>query len=275
MTRRAVTLPSWNAVGAGQTATLDLPVDRRYHAVFIRYLTNSLEPAQTEMEADITAIRVNINGKSQRDWRNLNHLNKVLAFNNQDYDPGFIPIYFSEPWRRSALDEDRLSWGMSNVSTFQIEADIASGATSPALSGFALIDNVQEPLSGIIKTRTQTVPVSATGITTVSTLPKSDSYYRLHAFETTEADISDVDIEVDQLTVFDLTNAQVDRLLLSSRLSGQAATFHIPFDATQRTGDVLPMVKADLTRVAEFRLDFNMAVAADFTLVSEILGNPD
>ncbi|NIT63654.1 MAG: hypothetical protein GWO39_07655 [Gammaproteobacteria bacterium] len=269
-------LPSAHAVAAGQTATFDLPTDRRYHKLDIVYGTSTAGGAnQTNMEAEITEARVKINGRVQRVF-SAAQLFDINALNGQSFNTGHLPIYLSEPWRRDPAGEDALAWGMANVDTFQIEVDIDSGATSPTLGGIAVIDNVQQPLRGIIKWRRQVVPVSATGIVTVSTLAKNaGSYARLHAFEAAAGDISDVDIEVDQLTVYDLTDDQNTEALDDQGLSPQADVFHIIFDDTQRVQDALSMAKANGQPVAELRLDFNMAAASSFTLLSEILGNPD
>lgn len=278
MPRREVLLPSANSVGAGQTGVLDLPTDRRYHATFIEYSNSGGTPTRKQIEEDIDEIRLKIDGRVQR-IMSPEQLFKLLAFNGILYNnDGLIPLYFSEPWRASVLDEDVLSWGMANVGTFQIEIDFNPSASGPTISGYAEIDNASEPLTGIIKWYRQNVPVTTTGITTLSTLSKSlGAYLRLHAFEDGEGDISDVDIQVDQVTVFDIDRDRMRRQLrrIGRFFSPQDSMFHIVFDSTQRVSDDLPMVKQNGNQVSEFRIDWNMAVAKTFTLLSEVTGDPD
>ena len=233
MPRRKVNLPGFNAVGAGQTATVDLPTDRRYHAIFLRYKTNA---NQSTIESDITEVRVKVDGKVQRRY-SAAEINVINGLNGYSFAAGFIPIFFSEPWRRNAGGEDVLAWGMSNIGTFQIEIDIASGATSPTLSGYAVVDNVQQPLQNIIKVRKQTVGVSATGIVTVSTLPKRDIYHRIHCFENTAADISDVEVTIDSLEVYKMDDAENSALLATRDFTPDSDVFHVVFDETQRVED--------------------------------------
>lgn len=279
MVRRVTEIPSFNGVAAGQTPTLDLPRDRRYHSIMLYYKTNA---NQATIESDINRIRVKVDGKVQRVYTPA-ELYAMLALNGVGFEPGRIPIFFSEPWRSTAAspnDEDAFAWGMQNVDTFQLEVELASGATSPALDGIVEHDNIQQPLEGIIKVKRRTVPVASTGVITVTDLPKNDSYLRLHAFEDTDGDISDFETQVDQLSVYgQISRRENDDFLRKRKLSPQNGVFHVVYDHTQRASDALPMVKqnsqGEQRRISEFRNDFTMGAANTFTLLTEVLGNPD
>lgn len=271
MPRRKDNLPSFNAVGAAQTATVNLPVNRRYHAIFIEYKGTA---NQTTIEADITEVRILVDGNVQRRF-SASDLNSVNAFNGYAFKAGLLPIFFSEPWRRDAFGEDMLSWGMYGSGTFQIEIDIHADATAPALGGFYVFDNVPQSLSNIMKWRKQTLGVTSTGQRSMNTLPKKDVYHRIHCFETAADDIADVSIEIDGLNVYDMEDSQNDALLEVRDFVPQSDVYHIVFDETQRVQDGLPMTKPDGTQVGEFNIDFNFAVANDATLLIETRGNPD
>lgn len=274
MPRRKDNLPSFNAVGAGQTATVDLPVDRRYHAVFINYKDNA---NQATIESDITEIRIKVDGKVQRRF-SAKDLNAINAFNGFAFVAGMIPIFFSEPWRRNAGGEDTLAWGTYDRGTFQIEVDIAGAAVAPTLKGFYIFDNVVQPLQNIMKWRKQTVGITATGEQTVSNLSKRDIYHRIHCFETAANDIEAVSIELDGLQIYDVLDAENNALLGMQKFTPGANIFHIVFDETQRVEDGIPMVvvrNGQNVPVSEFRLDFEMGVANDFTMLIETRGNPD
>jgi len=202
-------------------------------------------------------------------------INLINHLNGYEHIAGFLPIFFSEPWRRNAGGEDILAWGMQGVGTFQIEIDVASSASSPTISGYAVVDNVQQPLQSIIKVRKQTVGVSATGAVTVSTLPKRDVYHRIHCLENTAADIADVEVTIDSLEVYKMDDAENSALLATRGFNEDAKAFHIIFDETQRVEDGIPMAKANNQPIAEFRIDVNMAAANDFTMLVETRGNPD
>lgn len=268
MLRRNVPIPSPNSVAAGQTATIDLPTDRRYHGLYLFYKKTA---DQATIEADITGVRLKVNGTVVRTF-SAAQLNSINALNGKPFVNGLIPIRFSEPWRRTQNGEDLLAWGMSNIVTFQVEIDIADGAVAPTISGYAVVDRTQEPFVGIIAWRRQVVPVTAAGIRTVNDFPKrrNEAYNRMHCFENAPGDIIDVEVSVDDFKYYDL-NAQENAVVLGERdMVPQAGVYHIVFDHDQRSDSLLPMVKANGTDlVSEFRIDFNMENAAQFTVIME------
>jgi hypothetical protein len=277
MPRNFITTNSFNAVAPGQKATLSLSVGGfAYHGLLLTYGTATAGgPTRVNMEAELTQIALKINGKEQRVF-SAAQLFAINEVNGIAFAPGFLPIFFSEPWRRTVVGEDGLGWGTGDVATFTVEVDIDAGATSPTLEARALVDRTNRPLGPIVKWRRFTVPVSATGIVNVTTLPKSDAYYRLHAFSTL---IDDVEVKVDQVEVFKATDAQMRELYAEQGLSVPAALTSIIFDATQRVGDALPMfvqTGPKTTRpVSEFRVDYNMNTATSFTLITETVGERD
>jgi len=271
MPRRKDNLPSFNAVGANQTATVNLPVDRRYHMLFINYKDDS---DQATIEADIEEIRILVDGNVQRRF-SAKDLFAINAFNGYGFKDGFLPIFFSEPWRRNASGEDLLSWGLYGRGTFQIEIDISADAVAPKLGGVYVFDNVEQPLTNIIKWRKQSVGVTSTGLYTHSTLSKKEIYQRIHCFEQNAGDIGDVSIEVEGLNVYDANDEENDVILQTQELAPSADAFHIVFDETQRVEDGLPMTKPNGSKVSEFVIDFNMNEANDFTMLIETRGNPD
>ncbi|MBL4761679.1 MAG: hypothetical protein JKY93_03155 [Gammaproteobacteria bacterium] len=273
MARRKIKLPSFNAVGASQTATIDIPVGARFHNIKIFYKDNAI---QSVIESDITMIRIKVNGKVQRTYKPA-ELYKTLKANGHAFIAGIIPIYFSEPWRRNVVSEDVLAWGTSGLDTFQIELDIASGATAPKLHAYAVTDNVIASLSNIIKVRRQVIPVSQTGLLTVSTLSKraDEIYHRMHCFEGADGDIESVEIKQDGYDVYSADVAVNDANMADRDIVSQTGVFHIMFDDTQRTEDGLVMVHADGKSVQDFQVNFQMANATTFTLLTEVRGNPD
>jgi hypothetical protein len=269
MLRNVRELPSFSAVAAGQTASMSLPVGNvKYAAVWLRYKTNA---NQATIEADIEEIRIKINGKVQRRY-SAAQLNKMLALYGVGFAAGFIPIIFAEPWRRTPQGEDALGWGTADVATFQIEVDIASGALAPTLDAWADVVDVEETMGAIIKNRQYTIPVTATGVRNVQELPKTGTaYYALHLFETAAADISAVEIKTNQRDRFDAPAALNTAILATQDITVQSGVFSVVFDRTRRVGDSLSMVEGGRP-VSDFQLDATMAVANNFTIITEEIG---
>ena len=55
----------------------------------------------------------------------------------------------------------------------------------------------------------------------------------------------------------------------------QTNTFTVDFASTARAADALPMTSPLGARRKDFRVDFNMAAATTFTLITETLGPRD
>lgn len=271
MPRRKILLTSINGVGAGQTATLDLPPGRRYFNVFAVYKSTA---NQATIEADITEIRVIVNGKVQRRFSAAD-LNVVNAFNGYAFRAGLIPIFFSEHKRRTIQGEEGLAWGTANVSTFRIEFDISGSASAPTLSAMAEVDNAEVPLLGIVKWYKETF--SATGAQTlnITTLPKLDAYLRIHARSSL---VTYVKATVDQTEFYDCSSARAADYLARRSFSPQANNFHVAFDDDDQVTSALPMFRQvgnELRAVNEFRLDVTASGAGNIPLLIERFGNPD
>lgn len=272
MTKQPISMPSFNAVGAGQTATIDLPADGTYHALKITYGTATAGGAtQVNMEAEITEVRIKVNNKVQRRF-SAEELFDLNLRRGKAFVAGFLNIYFAEPWRRTVQGEDALAWGMADVDSFQIEIDIAAGAASPTLTGKRVWTPDTRPMGAIVKWRKQTVPVSATGIVNVTTLSKNDAFYALHAHS---AVCDDVEVKIDLSERWKLTLAEAQDLDDDYGLAPVTGWFHVPFEFTNRAGDALLMRRADGSMVKDFQVDFNMNTATTFTLITETLGLRD
>jgi len=272
MTKRLIPLNGFNSVAAGQTATLTLPTRGTYHGLLLKYGTATVGGAtQANMIAEITEVRLVVNDKVQRRF-SATELFDLNVHRNITFATGFLPIYFAEPWRRTAQGEDALAWGMADVNTFQVEIDIAAGATSPTFTGKALWTSDQRPMGQIVKWRKHTIPVSATGIVNVTTLNKNDSYYGLHAHS---ANILDIKVTIDSTDHWTGDVTENDKLQSDMGLTPVAGWFHVDFDFTSRASDSLSMVNPAGGMVDEFQVDFNMSAATSFTLITETLGLRD
>ncbi len=272
MARKLIDLPSFSSVAAGATAAIDLPVTDIYHSLRLNYGTSTAGgPTQANMESEITEIRVKVNGVVQRTM-SAAQLFALNAYHGIPVNDGFLPIYFSEPWRRSAQGEDSLAWGMADVETFQVEVDIAAGATNPTLSATAVKEAASRAMGPIVKWRRFRVPVAAVGVVNVSTLPKNDAYYALHAIS---GNVSDVTVKVDEREVFQATAANASAYYKEQGFTPQTGYFHVDFAPTGRVADALPMRDARGNRVSDFQVDFNMSAAASFDLITETLGLRD
>lgn len=286
MSRELITIGSFQGVAAGQTATLTLPAGAGagviYHGLRIIYGTGTAGGAnQANMEAEISEVRLLIDGVVQRVF-SAAQLFAILAENGIGFQTGQLPIWFSEPWRRSVQGEEALAWGVADVATFQVEIDIAAGATAPTLDVRAYVERKSQPLGPIVKWRRFTVAPAATGVFNFSTLPRdAGNYGRLHFFENAAGDINSIEVIREGRQVFSADDADFEALMTELGLTPQAALTTVAFDADQQVSNFLPM-RVPLDRngarsrpVTDFRVNIDYAVAAASTLIAEILGPRD
>lgn len=266
-------LPSFSSVGAGQTATIDLPTVGIYHQLRLNYVTDTAGGATlANMIAEIGQMRLKVNGVVQRQITGA-ELFSINAYHGNAAVAGVIPFYFSEHWRRSPGGEDSLAWGMADVDSFQLEVDIINNAAQTcSLSATAVKELGNRLMGPIVKMRRYSVTVAATGIVNVQSLPRTDAYYALHAFS---ANIADVRVRMDQRDRFEAVLADVNDYYTTQGKVPQASMFHIDASATGRVADAFNMRGPDGKTVSEFQVDFNMTSAASFALVTEQLGLRD
>jgi hypothetical protein len=273
--RRKIVLTSINGVAAGQTATLDLPCGgRRYFALYLIYKVTG---AQATIEADLTEIRLVVNGKVQRRFSSAD-LNIVNATKGIAFILGMVPIILAEPRRREIRGEEGLCWGTADVSTFRVEIDIAAGAAAPTLTAFAEVDDVPSPLGPIMKWYKETFTATGAQTLNVTTLSKKrGSYAAIHA---RTALVTRMKATVDGLDIFDVDRATyVAMLTRRPLLAMQASNFSLLFDDSDQVTDALPMARLvgqnNLQEVAEFRLDLTCSGAGSIPLLMECVGQPD
>jgi len=281
-TKRKIPLNRINGVSAGGTATIDLPTDVRYHEIHFEYNTATAGgPVETTIEAELSEFRLNIDGVTQRavssaqqfDINRTKGISPTVGATN-----GYMSFYLSEPQRQTQTAREATAWGMKDVGRFQIEVDIAVGAISPVLSGWAIIDDIQEAPNGIVKMKKEIIQVAALGelIYKLDT-DKGDSYQGLYFFEGVAGDINRMKLEWDGVKMQDIDENVYTALMNSSDFSEVAGTKYLTLD-DNNPGDALPSVKlvnGKAQKVREFLATLTMGGANNVTLIREMVGSPD
>jgi len=231
---------SFNNVAAGGMATTKLPRNRRYHGLILQYKTNA---AQATIEADLTQIRIKVNSKVVRAF-SAAELNLVNAMNGITFSLGLIPIWFSDPKRRTPEGEEflaLLAYEDLGVGDVEIEVDIAGGAVAPTLGGLQIFDYAR-PADQFAKPELRTVmhwlrkvtPCAAAAPLTAPLTPPNyfpavnGWLHRVHAFD---AVITQIQIMNGETPFWDSTTVQLPAVLQPYGFSKQAATMHAVLDA--------------------------------------------
>lgn len=263
---------AFSNVAPNTTATIDLPVDRRYHVLWLKYKTNATRPV---IEADITRIKVMLNGIVQ--WEiSPKELLAIYERHGYSFIDGYLPLFFSEPWRRSAIGEDNTAWQLfGNIRTFQIDIEIAPTAVAPTLECFSQYDRMRGDLGLIRKYVRQQVPVAATGPHPLNNVPGSGSLHGFHCFEQAQGDISNVRVKVNDFEAYNADRSLAEALIQPAGGKPVAGMFPVAFDATERVADRIDQAVATSNGQAirsEFQIEFEMVQANAFFLVWEFIG---
>lgn len=271
--RRFVALPSFNAVGVGQRATLNLPVGaRKYYKVIITYKAGA--DNQATIEAALKNMRVLVNGVQQIE-HTVAELNQLNAYRGRAFQTGTVILYFSDPGARTMTGEEILGWGTYNLSTLSIELDIDAAAVAPALSAQAEIEDSNEPLGVIKKVVRQTGFVTAgAAVLPIRDLRRdpNEAYMRIHVMT---ANATAVQLKADSDIIVETST----RALLSAHYAGrpqetimQANVLTLDLTASTQVTDVLPMRRADGRLIQDFPLEVTLNGATTFNVISEIVG---
>lgn len=280
MLRRRDIVAQFSNVGAGLTATAEIPTDRRYHAFKLRFTNNALVPNQATLEGLINKIRIMVDGKEQREV-SAKELNAIALTYGQGFSDGIIPIFLSEPWRKLVTSEDHGAWAMfRNARNMSIEIDIDATAVNPTLECRAEFDDGLDlkgsplPLGDIKKYTRQVVQVGEAGLVTIDGLPLLGSYSRLHVFEGADGDVTNAVVKVGERVIYNVPRDLMEDGIIRRGGTLPASLFSIAFDETSRLTDVLntvTMYKGSPATVP-VRLELTLANSNNFTLVSEVWG---
>ena len=281
-TKRKIPLNRISGVNAGGTATIDLPTNVRYHSIHLEYRTDT-ENGSTEenMEAELKEFRFNIDGVTQRAVNMAHHFDmnrskNILPIVGAEF--GYADFYFAEKQRKTKLAREATAWGMDGVNRFQIEVDIDGSATSPRLTGYAWVDDVQEAPMGIVKLKKEIIQVAATGeLVYKLDTDRGDSYQGLYFFEATAGDIDRIKLEWDGVKILDVKASFYKAMMNSSDFAEVAGVKYISLD-DNNPEDALPSVKrvnGVSQKVSELLSTLTMANAGNIVLYREVVGSPD
>lgn len=252
-------------VVAGGTATVNVPINRRYHGIKAFVSATVGGSGSTDPTAILDGVRLIVNGNTIRDLTPAQYL-AIAALNGQTVGAGELPFWFSEPWRASVLGEESTSWDMFGQTKFVLEFKFKSAAVSPTLVIEASYDfgrNISDgkPFLAIVKQTSQTY-VAPSGKFDVTTLPILYPIQRILLAASTGT-INDVEIIKDGNTkVQEGTAAENKRWLADYGMDGTAFSYPVVFDYEQQISSPLQVDKDLNVRV-------NSSAANTLTAITE------
>lgn len=264
MARKIVKLPSMSRVTPGATATLEMPIGPTYQKII--FSTTGGVGLGVE---DVKRINVLIDGKVVQTYKNLQRLIDINGYYNRETDTiNEFALHFFRPEMLDAVYRRAPGFGTGDIQTFHIEVEIDAAAPADiAMVAHAEVDPMPQELGIFYKVREYPFNTSVAGPVEIDKLPRGPFYSVIHLFK---ADISAIEVEVDQVKVIDATKAVGERLQ-----KGASPVKRVPMNAKATTidlvaeGDIAQSLKTDTVQDFRIKATFDSAGAAD--IVTETL----
>lgn len=270
-------MPSFEGVGAGQTATLRLPIGFTYHQLLLDFGATT----DANIKSWYTAIRVLINGEIVQDYRGTAILDLFNKFEGRagSANHGGLMVLDFERYGVRMRDSQMITavktgnvvdGGMYTVSTFTVEIDISPAATAPVLSALA----VQSPAAApsLIKiVRRFTRNPSGGGEFEISDLPTKGNLINKIVIRKTggAGTIDKVKLQKDNFDAFERTAAQNAMIQADGVRVPQPDVYVI--DPTEDGNGSEGIITFG---VSDFRLILTMSDAADLEIYVEYISVP-
>lgn len=273
--RISVPVSPFQGVAAGQTATAQLPVGRRYHGIDLVYGGTTFGPSYMDR------IKVIANGEIIHDYSG-SQLDTLNQYDGRAAAAGILRIPFDrynllqrEQEEITALNTGVVDRNGVKISTLSVEIDIAAGAVAPTLSAFAE-QSLARPMSNqthmINRIKKYTRTAGGAGTLNISDIPGGVSgsnpfavaLNRLFFFS---GNVTGLVIKRDNFEVFNRSATRNNAILTDGVRVPQANVF--AFDTTENGygGDIM-----QLAGFQDVQYNLDMSGAATFDIIAEFFG---
>lgn len=168
-------LPSANTVRRNATATISIPTTGAYRGLTLLLTKDDgTVLTEAEMKKTIKKVRLLVNAQCRFEASAKHIIDLLNRYRDLPVSAGILYIPLADTKHKSTDAQDLLSWGMANVTTFEMEIEIADVAEADDLriSGEALIDNVKRELGYIKEVHEFTYAAPGAGNFEIADLPK-------------------------------------------------------------------------------------------------------
>lgn len=219
MARKIIQLPAFTPVTAGSDTSVSLPVrGNTYEKVTLQYSGVTL--------AQLKNIEVRLNGDPIQHYKTGTQLEALNDFYGRPKTAGFLTIWAIRPELTNIAQRRLTAWGTMNVATLSIHVDIDAAASAPALTAHA---TVSAPRNMEIITKIKQYPhnSSVAGQVDIDNIPIGPRIMAAHFFK---ADISDMEIELDNVKFYDASKTLAEAIQKENgRTAATASCTHVDF----------------------------------------------
>lgn len=264
-------LPSFSGVAAGASPSVQLERGRiTYRTIILNYAESGTPANEATMKAAIKRVNFKINGITRFSVSGKYIIDVLNKYYGIAFNAGRLVIPLARPWLKTMAAEENVGWGMRNVSTFEVQVELAPTATNPTLSGdaFVSVDANGRDLGTIVEVHEVNFASATSGKFEIPSLPKGNG--DLVALHLDNANITHVEAIIDRVPFIDgdLGNLQTLYTWTGERIP-QSGYTHIDALVLNRLGDVWPISKAN-----SFNLNPTLSAAGSVPIIMETLNTP-
>jgi hypothetical protein len=269
MTFAVKKMPTPQGIGAGQTASINLPLGLTYTRLMIRARAtiggSVVDLAPADWGTVFDELRLMVNGDSQ-----ITIDAADLVALNQYYDEapidGVLPLFLSRPWMRTIGGEDQTSYGTVGMDSFSFEIDVKAGQTIGLLEVYA-VQSAATVYGPHLRVQRYTRNQGVTGPAEIADIVRGP--YAMLALHVNTAAIGSVEVVTDGRKIIEsdkqIRDAHGD---VAGRIP-QTDMTHIDFLTENRLQEALPMALQD------FRLKLDFTETGNFSIYAESLTSPN
>lgn len=278
MTKSVLNLPAFQAVAAGQVASLNIPTGQAFHSIGLRiqHEATPVDMPVADMKTEIEWIKLKIarRGQGQRTYWDVTGAKLVERndFYNLPDAAGLLGLYFAVPYFNSVDAEDLFKLGTLDVSNIVLEVKFASSVVNPIIEAHGFVyDAANEPLGDFVRLNSLSYSAAAAaGIREIADLPVTGPGMYLKALHIDDDNIDDVELRINnaEFRTFDMSlNRWVSDLetFRTGQRSWQSGYTHIDL-AGNRAAEIMPT-----GGIRDFRLKLNFSAAGAFEILTETI----
>lgn len=266
MTRPITKMPTVLGVGAGQTASVDMPCGLTYFELLIRCQATISATANTDLAAaDWSTVfgdmRILVNGDAKLTM-GADFAVARAQYHGDTLEAGVLPIKFYAPWMLTEVDQNASAFKTANISTFSLEMDVKSGQSIQLLEVYARQGGAAN-WGHHLEIHRYAKQVGVTGTTQITDLPRGQ--WGLTGLHLNSSAVTRTQVFRNQTKAFDMDPNIASAVFTEGGRVPQAGWTHIDFCADNILRDALPM------NAASMNVEYDMTATGNFSLYAETL----
>jgi len=239
-------------VASGATATIKIPTNRRLHILRLFAAGTNAVPAAVWGKDVIDEVFLYVGGRLIQTVTGQ-EIEDILTLNGQPFTASTdgSPLFFSEPWRSSVMDEQVSAWDLFGVSDMTVKVKLKTGLTGVTLSAvMSHDDGFTTGSNGRVLNIVKRTPFFFNAGTSfdITALDTDKPIHRIYLYPAAGVTINEVKVVVnDTQTVHEMTANENAAFLKDFKLAftpGAGTRYPVVFDGNQQFFDALPPVRS-------------------------------